>query len=112
MAYESEVRRQANLLGDSVRNARTERNKVNILVSDSRNWWKGKASEAFAGEYARIDNEIAHCLRSMDSAISNLHRLPSLIDRAERERREKAMRLEAAKLAAPKQAAEKAATKS
>ena len=96
MAYESDVRWQANRLSDSARNARNEQNRINSLVDNSTQWWKGKGGEAFVSEFRNIDNDVNRFLRSMDSAVNNLNRLPSLIDRAERERREEAARKAAA----------------
>ena len=97
MAYESDVKRQASLLGDSARYARNERNKINSLVDTANQWWKGKGYEAFVGSYKNINNDVDRFLRSIDSAVENLNRLPSLIDRAERERREEAAKKAAAK---------------
>ena len=88
MAYESETRRHASQLSDAARNARNERNKVNAQINNSRQWWKGKAAEAFTQNYNRIDGEANRFFRSIDNAVNNMNRLPSLIDRAERERRE------------------------
>ena len=101
MAFESDVRRQASLLNDSARNARTERGRVNPLVDGAAQWWKGKGAEAFIGEYKSIDSNVNSFLRSIDSAVNNLNRLPSLIARAERERKEEAAR-KAAEAAAKK----------
>jgi len=86
MAYESDVRRQARILGDSVQNARSERNKVNSVVDGANQWWKGKGGEAFINEYRSIDKDVGQFLKSMDSAVNNLNRLPALIQRADRER--------------------------
>lgn len=92
MAYERDVRRAASTLGNSARNAQSERRKISTLVDGSNQWWKGKGGEAFIKEYKVIDNDAAKFLRYMDRAIDGLNRLPSLIARAERERREEAAR--------------------
>ena len=99
MAYETEVRRQAGILSDSARNARNERNLISSLVDSANQWWKGKGGEAFIREYKDIDNDVTRFLRHIDGAVNGLNRLPSLISRAEQERREKAAK-EAAKKAA------------
>jgi uncharacterized protein YukE len=52
-------------------------------------WWNGKGGEAFISGYKDIDNDVSRFLRSIDSAVDNLNRLPDRIARAERERREK-----------------------
>lgn len=96
MAYESDVRHQARSLRDSSRSAKSERSKVASLVNTGNQWWKGKGGEAFLREYKDIDDDVTRFLRYMDDAADGLERLPSLIARADRERREKADR-EAAK---------------
>ena len=92
MAFESDVNRQANILNDATRNARNERNRVKSIVDNASQWWKGKGGETFINEFRNADNEADHFLRNIDNAVSNLNRLPSLIQRAERERRERAER--------------------
>ena len=96
MAYENDVRRQARSIRDSIRSAKRERSRVSSLVSSGSQWWKGKGGEAFIREYKDIDDDVTRFLQYMDYAADGLERLPSLISRAERERREKADR-EAAK---------------
>ncbi len=96
MAYESDVRQQARLLRSSIGSAKSEKSRVSSLVSGASRWWKGKGGEAFIREYKDIDGTVDRFLRYMDGAADGLERLPSLIDRADRERREKAEK-EAAK---------------
>ena len=92
MAYESDVRRQARQLGDCTQNARSERNKVSSIVDKANQWWKGKGGEAFISEYKSIDSDVGRAIRSLDSAVNNMNRLPALIERADRERREEIAR--------------------
>ncbi len=96
MAFESDARRQAGLLADAAGRAQREGAKVKSVVDGSNQWWKGKASEAFHSEYRDVDSDMGRLRRSVDSAVNNLNRLPSLIERAERERREEAARKAAA----------------
>jgi len=88
MAYESDVRKQARALSDSVHVAKRERTKVSSTVDTANKWWKGKGSESFIKEYKSIDTDVARMLKSIDNAINNLNRLPALIERAERERKD------------------------
>ncbi len=99
MAYESEVRRQAGALRDSVWESKSERNRVKAYVDSAHQWWKGKGGEAFAGEYREIDSNAAKFISYMEWAAEGLSRLPALIARAEEERRREA---EKAALAAQK----------
>lgn len=93
MAYESEVRRQTRILEDAVWSAGRERSRVGSDVDDARRWWKGKGGEAFAQEYrSRVDKEADGFLRHLGSAADRMNSLPSLIQRAERERRMEAER--------------------
>jgi uncharacterized protein YukE len=92
MAYESDVRQQTRILSDCVLNAKNERNKVKSIVDNANQWWKGKGSETFINEYMNIDSDVGRLLKSIDSAVNNMNRLPALIERAERERREEIAR--------------------
>ena len=96
MAYEYEISRQKEILAEASRSARNERRSVSSIVDGANQWWKGNASEAFIREYRGIDREVEKFLRYVDSAIDNLNRLPSLIQRAERERLEEIERKAAA----------------
>ncbi len=105
MAYESEVRRQTRILEDAVRSASRERSRVGSDVDDARRWWKGKGGEAFAEEYRNVvDREAGDFLRRLGNAADRMNSLPSLIQRAERERR-----MEAERKAAEAEAARRAA---
>ena len=97
MAYESEVKRQSKKLDDSARSAQNERNRINSLVGGAHQWWKGKGGEAFTNAYNSIDNDVNRFLRRIDDVVSNMNRLPALIERAERERSEEAARKAAEK---------------
>lgn len=90
MAYDSDVRRQARALRDSIRSAKNERNRAASLVTGGNQWWKGKGGEAFLREYKDIDDDVTRFLRYMDDAANALERLPALIARADRERRKDA----------------------
>lgn len=90
MAYDSDVRRQARALRDSIQSAKNERNRAASLVASGNQWWKGKGGEAFLREYKDIDDDVTRFLRYMDDAANALERLPSLIARADRERRKDA----------------------
>jgi uncharacterized protein YukE len=88
MAYENDVRRSRDNLNDSARYASNDRSKVNSLVDGANQWWKGKGGEAFINGYNDIDKDVDRFLKSIAGAVDGLNRLPSLIQRAERERRE------------------------
>ena len=90
------------MLNDSARSAKNERNRIGSLVDSANQWWKGKGGEAFTSAYRSIDNDVNRFMMSIDNAVSNMNRLPSLIERAERERREAAEKESAAKEAAKK----------
>lgn len=90
MAYESDVRRQAQLLRDVSRNARNQRNKAGAYVDSANQWWKGKGGEAFVKEYKEVDGEVERFLNAVNAAADQMNRLPSLIQRAEQERRKAA----------------------
>lgn len=90
MAYESDVRRQAQLLRDSARNAQNQRSKVGSYVDSAHQWWKGKGGEAFVKEYKEVDGDVGRFLNTVNAAADQMSRLPSLIQRAEQERRKAA----------------------
>lgn len=96
MAYESEVRRQAGIMDAISKDASRERSKARFFVDGAGRWWKGKGGEAFIEEYQGIDREAKSFLKHLNSAVDGLNRLPSLIQRAERERRAEAERKAAA----------------
>lgn len=69
------------------REAARERGKAGSFVDGAGRWWKGKGGEAFIEEYREIDRDAESFLKHLDSAADGLNRLPSLIQRAERERK-------------------------
>lgn len=97
MAYESEVRRQAGIIDAVSRDAARKRGQAGSFVDGAGRWWKGKGGKAFIEEYRGIDRDAESFLRHLNSAADGLNRLPSLIQRAERERRAEAERKAAAK---------------
>ena len=87
MAYEDEVRQRARLLNEALNNASSERKRVMSQVDGSRQWWKGKGGEAFYSEYTKIDKDVDLLIKNINNAVCNMGRLPSLIERADRERK-------------------------
>lgn len=96
MAYESEAARQAGIIDAIARNAGWERSKAGSFVDGMGKWWKGKGGEAFREEYRKLDQDAENFLKHLNRAADGLNRLPSLIQRAERERRAEAERKAAA----------------
>lgn len=90
MAYEGDVRRVQRALSGAASNAKSRRRQVDSLVGQRGQYWKGKAADAFSGEYREISGDADKLLRCVDRAGDALGRLPSLIARAERERSQKA----------------------
>jgi len=101
MSLKNDVTQRSRQLSDAARNARNERTSTNSLVDGSRQWWKGKGADSFISEYKTINGDVDRFLRSIDNAVSNMNRLPALIDRADKERKEEAAK-EAAEAAAKK----------
>lgn len=90
MAYEGDVRSQARSIRTLVSSVKSERSRVSSLVSSSGQWWKGKGGEEFRSKHMDIDGDVGRFIQYMDNAAAGLERLPSLILRADQERREKA----------------------
>jgi len=88
MSLANDVRRQITSLSTAVKNARNERTSANSMVDGSRQWWKGKGADGFINEYKAINSDVDRFIRSMDNAVTNMNRLPALIDRAEKERKD------------------------
>ncbi|MBR5509739.1 MAG: WXG100 family type VII secretion target [Lachnospiraceae bacterium] len=89
MAYENEVRQQRQLLSQTVGDVKRKRQQMQTVMNDASRWWKGKGGETFIHAYRDIDQDAAQFVRYLERAVDGLERLPSLIARAERERREK-----------------------
>ena len=90
MAYEGDVRRVLQTLRSTGSDTRNKQNQVNSIVGQRTQYWKGSASDAFSNEYGGINSDADTILRCIDRACDALGRLPSLIDRAERERKQAA----------------------
>ena len=75
MAYEDEMRRQSRIL------------RAGAYVDSADQWWKGKGGEAFIKEYKEVDGDIGKFLNAVNAAADQMNRLPSLIQKAEQERK-------------------------
>ncbi len=87
MAYEGEVRRVHQALRSTGAESRNKQNRLQSFVDQRTRYWKGPAADMFSKEYGGIAGDIGKLMRCIDRAGDALRQLPSLIARAEDERR-------------------------
>jgi len=89
MSYESEARKHAQLLRESLSNVQNVRTRINSTINGAGSWWTGEGYKAFINEYSSIDSEYSKYQRYIQNAAEKMNHLAQLIRRADDERKAK-----------------------
>ena len=90
----SEINAMAKKINMMENDIKSNESKFNGEVGASRQWWNGKASEAFADEYKEIQQGIKTLYSGINNLEKGLRKLATNVQQADEERRREKLRLE------------------